>query len=86
MADPADPNTFKQGMNNYDCARAGLYSKSTNDMYLLSFGGISYLQVSGGMIVPDEELPFTNSVTTVKIDANGNFSQYLEGAIQLFRQ
>ena len=77
MADPADPNTFKQGMNNYDCARAGLYSKSTNDMYLLSFGGISYLQVSGGMIVPDDELPFTNSVTTVKIDANGNFSQYL---------
>jgi hypothetical protein len=77
MANPLLPNTFKQGMNSFDCARLGLFSKSTNEMYILLFGGISYLFVDGGMVVADAELPFINSVTTVKIDAAGNFQQYL---------
>ncbi|MFI5334412.1 MAG: hypothetical protein ACHQT8_04500 [Chlamydiales bacterium] len=78
MDDPSKPNTFKQGMNNYDCARTGLYSKKTNDMFLLLFGGISYLFVdSGGVVQADAEIPFINSVTTVRLDAGGNFQQYL---------
>ena len=77
MADPSDPNTFKQGMNNYFCAPTGLFSKKTNDMYVLLFGGLSYLTVSGGSFTPDAEIPFINNVTTVKIDAQGNFQQYL---------
>jgi hypothetical protein len=77
MSDPSNPNTFKQGMNSYYCARAGLFSKRTNDMYILLFGGISYLSVQGGNIVPDAEIPFINSVTTVRIDSKGNFQQYL---------
>jgi hypothetical protein len=80
MADPANANTFKQGMNNYDCARFGLYSKSTNEMYMLLCGGISYITVDGGVFMPNIELPFINNVTTVKIDAQGNFQQYLMGA------
>lgn len=77
MPSPSDPNTFKQGMNNYDCARTGLFSKERNEMYMLLFGGISYLTVSGGSFVPDSEDPFINSVTTVQIDAQGSFHQYL---------
>lgn len=77
MSDPSDPNTFKQGMNNYDCARTVLFSKSKNETYILLFGGISYLSESGGVITPDSEIPFINNVTTVKIDSEGNFGQYL---------
>jgi DNA-dependent RNA polymerase auxiliary subunit epsilon len=77
MADPANPSTFKQGMNNYDCARTGLYSKRTNEMYMLLFGGISYGFISGGSFQTDPQIPFINQVTTVKIDAQGNFQQYL---------
>jgi hypothetical protein len=77
MADPSNPNTFKQGMNSYDCVRTGLFSKKTNEMFVVLFGGISYLFESGGTISPSLEIPFINSVTTVKIDSNGNFQQYL---------
>jgi hypothetical protein len=77
MQDPASPSTFKQGINNYDCARVTLYSKKTNDNYMLLFGGISYL---GEMLDPDPVLPFVNTVTTVQIDPSGNFQQYLMDA------
>lgn len=77
MSNPFLPSTFKQGMNSFDCARVGLFSKEANQMYILLFGGISYLTESGGMFTPDPELPFVNSVTTIKIDGEGNFQQYL---------
>ncbi|MCX6990019.1 MAG: hypothetical protein NTX49_02980 [Chlamydiae bacterium] len=76
MPDPSNPNTFKQGMNNYSSAHLGLFSKKTGDMFMLLFGGMSYL-------LPDQttnaEIPFVNTVTTVKIDAQGNMGQYLMG-------
>lgn len=77
MSNPDDPNTFKQGLNNYDCARASLYSKKSNETFLLLFGGISYLTYTDGMFVPDEEIPFNNNVSTIKIDSSGNFTQYV---------
>jgi len=77
MADPSSPTSFKQGMNSYASAHAELFSKETGDMYILLFGGISYLFVSGGTIDSDSEIPFINSVTTVQIDSHGNFQQYL---------
>jgi hypothetical protein len=85
MANPANPNTFKQGMNNYDCARIGLYSKKTNDMFLLLFGGLSFLEVSGGVIVENPEIPFINSVTTVKISPIQEIPFYLALKPALFR-
>ncbi len=81
------PSAFAQGMNNYDSATVGLYSKKTNDMYTLLFGGISfYYSVNGGFYVPggsfiqDFELGFTNDVTTVRIDSAGNYQQYFMSA------
>lgn len=82
-----DPNTFAQGMNNYDCPVVGLYSEKTNDMYTVLFGGISFLySVNGGFYSPggsffeDFELGFTNDVTTIRIDSSGNYQQYFMSA------
>lgn len=77
MADPADPSTFKQAMNNYVSATAGLYSEKNKEMYTVLLGGITYGFFQNGTFQTDSEFPFTNEVTTVKIDRNGVFSQYL---------
>ena len=77
MANPADPSTFKQGMNNYVCANLGLYSRKSGAMYTILFGGMSYGFFQNGIFETDSEIPFINQVTTVKIDKRGCFSQYL---------
>lgn len=77
MANPADPCTFKQGMNNYVCPVAGLFSKKKNEMYTILFGGISFGFIQNGVYRTNDEIPFINQVTTVKIDHKGRFSQYL---------
>ena len=77
MADPNLPTTFKQSMNHYACATAGLYSRKYESMYNLFFGGISYGFFSNGAFETDNEIPFINQVTTIKMDKNGHFTQYL---------
>ncbi len=77
MPDPNLPTTFKQGMSQYVCASTGLYSRRQANMYNIFFGGMTYEFLSNGSWQTDPEIPFTNSVTTIKIDSNGNFSQYL---------
>lgn len=79
--------SFAQGMNNYECANFGMYSKKTNDMYTLLFGGISFLYSQnggfyqpGGSFIEDAELGFTNDVTTIRIDSRGNYQQYFMSA------
>lgn len=94
MPDPADPATFKQGMNNYTCANLGLFSQKCNNMYIVLFGGLSYLIVSDGKASSCNEspppegtvftecmfVPFVNDVTTVRIDSKGKYQQYLMSA------
>lgn len=80
MADPVNPNTFKQGMNNYDCASAQLFSRKSGDMYILLFGGISYGYFQNGTFQEDPNFPFINQITTVRIDKEGHFSQYIMAA------
>lgn len=82
-----DPNAFAQGMNNYQCPNIGLYSKKTNDMFTVLFGGISFLYSvnggfysPGGSFFPDAELGFTNDVTTIRIDSSGKYQQYFMSA------
>ncbi|MFI4918891.1 MAG: hypothetical protein ACHP65_04985 [Legionellales bacterium] len=77
MPDPSAPTTFKQGMNQYTCAVAGLYSRKYASMYNVFFGGISYGFYSGGVFQTDNEIPFINQVTTIQMDKNNNFTQYL---------
>lgn len=87
MLNPSNPNTFAQGMNNYSCPNVGLYSEKTQDMYTLFFGGISFLySINGGLYSPggalceDGNLGFTNDVTAIRIDASGNYQQYIMSA------
>jgi len=77
MADPNSPTTFKQAMNQYVCATASLYSRKYMSMYHIFFGGISYGFFSNSVFQTDSEIPFINQVTTVQMDKNGNFTQYL---------
>jgi len=81
MDDPAAANTFKQGMNNYHSAKLGLYSPSLGEMHEILFGGISlqYRDETSGLVVPDNNLPFINDITSVVIDAAGNYTQYHMG-------
>jgi len=77
MADPDSAASFKQGMNQYACAAAGLYSRKHKSMYHLLFGGLSYGYFSGGVFETDSEIPFTSEVTTIKMDNAGHFTQYI---------
>ncbi len=77
MPDPTNPRTFKQGMNNYNCATLGLFSKKNKEMYTLFFGGISYEFFENGAFQTDLNFPFINQVTTIKIDKKGQITQYL---------
>jgi hypothetical protein len=79
-ADPLLPTTFKQAMNNYNCPFFGLYSSCKEDMYVVLPGGISFGYFSGSTFTTDSEIPFINQITTVKIDRNDQFSQYLMDA------
>ena len=79
MADPSLPGTFKQGMNNYVAPTVGLFSTSGN-MYTVVMGGISFGYFANGAFQTDAELPFINQVTTIRIDPQGGFTQYLMDA------
>lgn len=76
-ADPNASTTFKQAMNQYVTAAVGLYSRKNTSMYHILFGGMSYGFFSNGVFQTDSEVPFINQVTTIQMDKNGNFTQYL---------
>jgi hypothetical protein len=75
MADPTSPAAFKQGMNNYACAAAALYSRRRQTNYAVLMGGITYRYWDGSAFVGDAELPFTNQTTVVRRSDNGLYDQ-----------
>ncbi len=77
MRDPEDPETFKQPMNQYICATLGMYSRQSNEMYTLFFGGISFGYFENDEFKTDSEIPFINQITTIKRSQDGMQSQYL---------
>lgn len=80
MDDPSDPATFKQGFNGYHSAKLGLFSEATNSMHEILFGGISLQYLNEmGQVVTDAGLPFVNDITSVVIEANGNYGQHWLG-------
>lgn len=80
MADPNLETTFKQGMNNYASPTVKLFSKKDNASYTIILGGITFEFFKDGGFETDNEIPFTNQVTTVKMDKNQHFTQYLMDA------
>jgi len=80
MEDPAtNPSVFKQGMNGYECAKIGLYSTSTGELTEILFGGITGNEFvddpTTGNLVYKPTFPYTNQISAVTIDANGDYSQ-----------
>lgn len=71
------PSAFKQGMNHYNCPVFGLYSNRSEEMFVVLPGGISLGFFSGGVFMVDEEVPFINQMTTIKIDKKQNYTQYI---------
>jgi hypothetical protein len=78
MADPSDPATFQQGMNNYHSSKLGFFSQTSGEMHEVLFGGISlkYLDPVTQTIKTDFQLPFVNDITSVVISADGTYSQH----------
>jgi hypothetical protein len=81
MADPAAPDTFKQGYNGYHSAKLGMYSEASGSMHEVLFGGISlqYMNTQTMQTETDQDLPFINDITSVAIDSDGNYSQHWLG-------
>lgn len=81
MADPSDPNTFKQGFNGYHSAKFGLFSESRDEMHEILLGGISlqYLNTESRQVETDQGFPFINDITSVVIDAAGSYAQHWIG-------
>lgn len=77
MANPGQPTTFKQGMNNYDSAVMGLFSEKSGDMFHVIFGGMSFGFFENCEFKTDDEIPFINQTTTIKVDRCGHYSQHL---------
>jgi len=75
MADPEEG--FKQGMNNYISATTTLYSKEREENYILLLGGMTFGYFENGVFLTDSEIPFTNEITSVRIDKEGKFEQFL---------
>jgi hypothetical protein len=80
MPDPDFPLTFKQGMNNYNCAYIGLFSEKGQNMYSVFLGGISFGFFADGVFQTSSRIPFINQITTVNFDRFGFFTQYLMDA------
>jgi hypothetical protein len=78
MDDPEAPTTFHQGFNNYHSAKLGLYSEAAGAMHEVLFGGISlqFVDETTGAVELDPFLPFVNDVTSIVIDAEGNYTQH----------
>ncbi len=81
MADPSNPATFRQGMNNYHSAKLGLFSESSSQMHEILFGGITVMDYdpNSGQFIQDNDLPWTNSITAVVRDEVGQYQQHLLG-------
>jgi hypothetical protein len=77
--DPRAPGTFRQGMNSYDCATFGVYDAAAGASHNLQLGGISYITYNWGTgrFFADPQVPFTNQITDVIRDADGDYSQVL---------
>ncbi len=81
MADPNNPATFKQGMNNYAAPSIVLYSQTRDENNIVVLGGISLETNMSGTFVPDNELPFTSQATTIVRNSDGIYTQYYLGDV-----
>jgi hypothetical protein len=90
MANPAPPDTFRQGINQYTAANLGLYSSREDSQTSLIFGGISAITIDpNGQPYyvnrdnsPDQAppVPFTSQIAAIKRSGDNSWSQSLAGS------
>ncbi len=88
MQDPnADPTVFRQPLNGYECAKLGMYSVSNAEMTEILFGGITANEFvndpSAGNLAYTPSFPFTNQISAVNIDSNGQYDHTYLGDFPL---
>lgn len=78
---------FKQGMNNYHSAKAGLFSAADGSMHEILFGGITLQEydptnpaADANGFVTDANLPNTHQISAVIRNAAGEYQQHYLGA------
>ena len=54
-----------------------MYSKKLNMMYTVIFGGLSFGYFDNGTFQTDPEIPFINQVTTIALNRQNKYKQYL---------
>lgn len=69
-------NTFQQYYNHYHTAVLPLYSAINNQMHSVFFGGIAQYFDSLGILVQDNNVPFTSTIARVTRNANGALAEY----------
>lgn len=72
------PN-FRQLLNQYECPDVTLYDTITKTNHVLFFGGIAQFYDSLGVLVQDDDVPFTQHISVVE-HINGNASEFLHPA------
>lgn len=70
-----DPD-FQQYYNHYHCATVPLYSASGNEMHTVFFGGIAQYYDSLGILVQDNNVPFTQTIARVTRSGDGSLAEY----------
>jgi len=67
---------FRQFYNHYHCPDVGIYDAATKEMHTLFFGGIAQYYDSLGILVQDNNVPFTKAISRVTRTAAGTMSEY----------
>lgn len=72
-------NSFTQYLNHYHSAKLALFDSVNQKMENIFFGGISQYYDSLGVIVQDNNVPFTKSIANVSRNAVGKMTETLIG-------
>ena len=69
-------SSFRQYLNHYHCATIPLYSKKSNEMHTVFFGGIAQYYYKDGVLTQDNNVPFVNTIARVTRNSQGQMSEY----------
>jgi len=72
-----EKNNFAQYYNHYHCASAALSDSLSDAMHYFFFGGIAHYYDSLGVLVGDNDVPFTKNISHVVRDKKGDLAEYL---------
>ena len=68
---------FAQYYNHYHCASIAIHDADNQRMHNLFFGGIAHYYDSSGVLVQDNDVPFTQKIGHVVTNSDGSMQEYL---------